>query len=64
MKKPVAALHELSLSCPRGCLQVKDAQHDLIDPAVNGTKNVLASVLKSKDSVRRVILTSSISCEF
>ena len=34
-------------------------QKELIEPAVNGTKNVLEAVAKSKDSVKRVVLTSS-----
>ncbi len=37
----------------------KNIQKELIDPAVNGTKNVLNSVNKTK-SVKRVIVTSSI----
>lgn len=37
-----------------------DTQAKLIDPAVNGTKNLLASVNKST-SVKRVILTSSLA---
>jgi len=36
----------------------KDAQRDLVDPAVNGTANVMQSVQKT-DSVKRVVLTSS-----
>lgn len=36
----------------------KDAQKELIDPAVNGTANVLNSA-KEVDSVKRVIVTSS-----
>lgn len=40
-------------------LSVQNPQKDLVDPAVNGTKNVLASVLKAKDSVKRVVVTSS-----
>jgi len=39
-------------------LVVKDPQKDLIEPALNGTLNVLKSVDKTK-SVRRVVLTSS-----
>ena len=34
-------------------------QKELIEPAVNGTKNVLGAVAKAKDSVKRVVLTSS-----
>lgn len=39
-------------------LDVKDPQKELIEPAVNGTKNVLESVNKTP-SVKRVVLTSS-----
>lgn len=39
-------------------LDVQNPQKDLIDPAVNGTKNVLDSANRT-DSVRRVVLTSS-----
>ncbi len=39
-------------------LDVKDPQKELIDPALNGTKNVLDSVNATK-SVKRVVLTSS-----
>lgn len=39
-------------------LKFKDAQKDLIDPALNGTRNVLATANRT-DSVRRVVLTSS-----
>ncbi len=38
---------------------IKNAQKDLIEPAVIGTRNVLESVNKSK-SVKRVVLTSSV----
>lgn len=38
-----------------------DAHKELIQPAVDGTKNVLSSVAKSKDTVKRVILTSSVA---
>jgi len=37
---------------------VKDPQRDLVNPAVNGTKNVLNSVNQTS-SVKRVVLTSS-----
>ena len=37
-----------------------DPQKNLVDPAVNGTKNVLSAVNKT-DSVTRVVLTSSIA---
>ncbi|GAX26341.1 hypothetical protein FisN_16Lh182 [Fistulifera solaris] len=39
-------------------LQVKDAKRDLIDPAVQGTENVLQQATQTP-SVRRVVLTSS-----
>lgn len=39
-------------------LRIKDAQKDLIDPALSGTRNVLNSVNKT-ESVKRVVLTSS-----
>jgi dihydroflavonol-4-reductase len=41
-------------------VNVKNPQHDLVDPAVNGTESVLASCLKS-GSVKRVVFTSSIA---
>jgi len=40
-------------------LKVKDAQTDLLDPAVKGTTNVLEAANKSK-SVKKVVLTSSV----
>lgn len=39
-------------------LTVADPQKDLVDPAVNGTRNVLAAANRT-DSVERVVLTSS-----
>ncbi len=39
--------------------QVQDPQRDLVDPAVKGTKNVLQAAVKSKDTVKRVVVTSS-----
>jgi nucleoside-diphosphate-sugar epimerase len=39
-------------------LSVKDAQKDLVDPALKGTRNVLNAASKS-GSVKRVVLTSS-----
>ncbi len=39
-------------------LDVKDAQKELIDPALNGTRNVLNQAKKT-ESVKRVVLTSS-----
>ncbi len=44
-------------------LSIKDAQKDLIDPALKGTKNVLESVNKT-DTVKRVVLTSSVAAIF
>ncbi|TLX74922.1 NAD-dependent epimerase/dehydratase family protein [Labilibacter sediminis] len=41
-------------------LNVKDAQKDLVDPALKGTQNVLTSVNKTS-SVKKVILTSSVA---
>lgn len=41
-------------------LTVKDPQRDLVDPAVNGTREVLAACHRSS-SVRRVVLTSSMA---
>lgn len=41
-------------------VNVPNPQRDLVDPAVNGTRNVLASVNQT-DSVKRVVLTSSIA---
>lgn len=40
--------------------KVADPQRDLVDPALIGTKNVLASVNKTA-SVKRVVLTSSVA---
>jgi nucleoside-diphosphate-sugar epimerase len=42
-------------------LNVADATRDLIEPAVNGTRNVLLSAAKNKDTIKRVIVTSSIA---
>lgn len=41
-------------------LTVKDPQKDLVEPAVQGTLNVLRAASKSK-SVKRVVLTSSVA---
>eukprot|EP00343_Euplotes_focardii_P008194 CAMPEP_0205818472 /NCGR_PEP_ID=MMETSP0206-20130828/389_1 /ASSEMBLY_ACC=CAM_ASM_000279 /TAXON_ID=36767 /ORGANISM="Euplotes focardii, Strain TN1" /LENGTH=331 /DNA_ID=CAMNT_0053110855 /DNA_START=30 /DNA_END=1025 /DNA_ORIENTATION=+ len=38
-------------------LQVEDPQRDLVDPAVNGTRNVLTAAAKA--GVKKVVLTSS-----
>ncbi|KAK9850976.1 hypothetical protein WJX84_006340 [Apatococcus fuscideae] len=37
----------------------EDPEAFFVKPAVDGTKNVLSSVLKSKDTIKRVVLTSS-----
>ncbi len=41
------------------CRGIEDPQLDLVDPAVKGTRNVIGAAAKSKDTVRRVVLTSS-----
>jgi len=41
-------------------LDVKDAQKDLVDPAVKGTQNVLSAASKS-GTVKKVVLTSSVA---
>jgi dihydroflavonol-4-reductase len=41
-------------------LDVKDPQRDLVDPAVQGTRNVLSAAARAK-SVRRVVVTSSMA---
>ena len=41
------------------CRDVQDPMKDLVEPAVHGTQNVLSSVAKSKDTVKRIIQTSS-----
>lgn len=42
-------------------ISVENPQRDLIDPALLGTRNVLTSVAKHKDQIKRVILTSSVA---
>lgn len=42
---------------------MRDAQRDLVDPALKGTRNVLGSANRT-DSVERVVLTSSIAAVF
>jgi len=37
----------------------QDAQKDLIDPALEGTKNVLSSIDKNLDTIKKVVVTSS-----
>ncbi|MCK9270853.1 MAG: NAD-dependent epimerase/dehydratase family protein [Bacteroidales bacterium] len=44
-------------------LKVKDAQRDLIDPAIEGTRNILNAVNKTA-SVKRVVLTSSVAAMY
>lgn len=42
-------------------IDVEDPQRDLIEPAVQGTRNVLASVAKHKNTVKRTVITSSVA---
>ena len=42
-------------------IESDDPQRDLIDPALLGTRNVLASAARHKASVRRVVVTSSVA---
>jgi nucleoside-diphosphate-sugar epimerase len=44
-------------------IRVKDNQKDLVDPALQGTRNVLESVNKTP-SVKRVVLTSSVAAVY
>jgi nucleoside-diphosphate-sugar epimerase len=44
-------------------LDIKDPQKELIDPALNGTKNVLGAVNRS-GTVKKVVLTSSVAAVF
>ena len=44
-------------------LDVKDSQHDLVDPALKGTLNVMQACVKA-GSVKRVVLTSSVAAVF
>lgn len=39
--------------------EVHDPQKDLVDPAVKGTRNVVQAAVKSKDTVKRIVVTSS-----
>ena len=45
-------------------IEVEDPQRDLLDPAVKGTDNVLRSVAKHKNTVKRTIVTSSVAGVF
>lgn len=49
------------VASPFGFFDSKNPKHDLLDPAILGTQNVLSSVVKHKSSVKRVILTSSVA---
>ena len=40
---------------------ITDPQKQLVEPAVKGTENVLRSVAKARDTVKRVVLTSSVA---
>jgi dihydroflavonol-4-reductase len=44
-------------------LNIKNAQSDLIDPAIKGTRNILRSVDKTA-SVKRVVVTSSLAAMY
>lgn len=44
-------------------LNVKNAQRDLIDPAIKGTRNILNSVNKTA-TVKRLVLTSSVAAMY
>ena len=57
MENCAAVIHTASPFFVQG---VKDAQKQLIDPAVNGTRNVLLAANKV-ETVQRVVLTSSIA---
>lgn len=62
VKQVCPVLTWLRLSCRSPfIIQVEDTQRDLIDPAVKGTRNVLAAAAKAKASVQRVVLTSSVA---
>ncbi|MGR6431694.1 NAD-dependent epimerase/dehydratase family protein [Rhizobium sp. PAMB 3174] len=43
--------------------KIKDGQTEMVEPALNGTRNVLASVERTQ-SVRRVVMTSTIGAIF
>lgn len=45
----------------RTLCRADDPQKDLLDPALKGTTTVLRSAAKSKDSIKRIVLTSSVA---
>lgn len=40
--------------------QADDPQKEILEPALNGTRNLLSSAVKSKDTIKRVVVTSTI----
>ncbi len=44
-------------------ITAEDPQRDIVDPAVEGTAAVLRAVAQHKDSVKRVVVTSSVCGE-
>ena len=42
-------------------IDTSSPQQDLIDPAVKGTQNVMRAAAKAKDTLKRLILTSSVA---
>lgn len=44
-------------------IEAQDPQAQLVDPAVKGTANLMGSVARHKESVSRVVLTSSVAGE-
>ena len=58
----VCSVMKVCHSCPAASpfvLKSDQPQEELVDVAVNGTHNVLSSVAKNKESIRRVLVTSS-----
>ena len=51
--------HVFHTASPFKIDKIKNPQEELVDPAVNGTKNILETV-NATESVKRVVLTSSI----
>ena len=51
--------HVLPLNAVNMFAGVEDVENELLKPAKQGTLNVLQSVSKSLDTVKRVVLTSS-----